>query len=548
MSMPTGTKQINPWAVLIVLMLGNFMALLDLTIVNIAIPTIVDNLHASLDQILWVLNAYSLVFAVLLITSGRLGDIFGPRTIFALGLVIFTIGSASSGLAQNANWLIISRALQGLGAALMSPQGLPFITSLFPPERRGGAFAAMGMLSGLAVLAGPTLGGFIVTHWGWRWIFYLNLPLGALTFILALVLIPDLRPGRMHRLDLQGVALLTLGLLGVVYGLIEGQRYNWGTVTGFISIPLIIGAGVVVLTIFLVGQAVRQQHEPLVSFAVFRDRNFALMALVLAAMGFAMLGLFLPLTIYYQSVLGLSALDAGLAIAAQPIAMMCISPIAAMLAQKVNGKYLLIPGLVVFALGMAYIDWMVRADANRWSFLPGLIAGGVGMGFIWVPVFSLATRDLKPELAGLGSGILSTVQELGAVIASASAGALLQNKLATALSSQATHYAAQLPPKFRGPFVASFKGAASSGLEVGRGQTGSSLHLPVGLPASVVARIESLATAVFTHGFVDAMRPTMVLPIVVVVLGALCTLGVRRGPVAAEAQATARQELVRSAS
>ncbi|HXT36279.1 MAG TPA: MFS transporter, partial [Chloroflexota bacterium] len=169
--MQLSPKPTNPWAVLFVLMLGSFMALLDLTIVNIAIPSIVDGLRASLDQILWVLNAYSLVFAVLLITAGRLGDIFGPRNLFALGLVVFTVGSASSGLSQDPTWLILSRALQGLGAALMSPQGLPFITSLFPAERRGGAFAMMGMVSGLAVLAGPTLGGFIVTHWGWRWIF-----------------------------------------------------------------------------------------------------------------------------------------------------------------------------------------------------------------------------------------------------------------------------------------------------------------------------------------------------------------------------------------
>ena len=153
----TSSLRGNPWAILGVLMLGSFMALLDLTIVNIAIPSILGGLHASLDQILWILNAYSLVFAVLLITSGRLGDLFGPRTMFALGIVVFTLGSLASGLAQDPTWLIASRAVQGLGAALMSPQGLPFITSLFPADRRGGAFAAMGILSGLAVLAGPTL-------------------------------------------------------------------------------------------------------------------------------------------------------------------------------------------------------------------------------------------------------------------------------------------------------------------------------------------------------------------------------------------------------
>ena len=545
--MQSSLKPTNPWAVLFVLMLGSFMALLDLTIVNIAIPSIVDGLRASLDQILWVLNAYSLVFAVLLITAGRLGDIFGPRNLFALGLVIFTAGSASSGLSQDPTWLILSRALQGLGAALMSPQGLPFITSLFPAERRGGAFAMMGMVSGLAVLAGPTLGGLIVTHWGWRWIFYLNLPLGVITLALTFLLVPDLRPGRRHRLDLLGVVLVSAGLLGIVYGLIEGQRYNWGTITGFLTIPEIIGAGVVLLAVFLVVQGARQDGEPLITFAVFRDRNFTLMTLVLAAMGFAMLGLFLPLTIYYQSVLGLSALSAGLTIAPQPIAMMFTSPIAAMLSQKVNGKYLLIPGLALFAAGMGYIDWMAKADAGRWSFLPGLIAGGVGMGFIWVPVYSLATRDLKPQLAGVASGIISTIQELGSVIASAAVGALLQNKLATSLHAQAVHYGAQLPPAVRAHFVASFNQAASGGLEIGRGQTGANLALPAGLPATVVAQVQRLAGAVFTHGFADAMRPTLVLPILVLVLAWGCCFAVKGGPAKPESWETGQPEMERTA-
>src|SRR5262249_19537607 len=249
--------------------MGFFMVLLDLTIVNIAIPSMLDDLKASLDQILWVLNAYSLLFAALLIAAGRLGDIFGPRKLFALGVGIFPLSSAASGLATGATWLIAARAMQGLGAALMSPQALPFITSLFPADRRGGAFAALGMLSGLAVLAGPTLGGFIVTHFGWRWIFFLNLPVGAITLLGALLLIPDLRPGRRHRLDLLGVALVTAGLLGIVFGLIEGQRYNWGTVWGIVTIPAIIGAGVLLLLLFLVVQARRQRREPLVPFAVF---------------------------------------------------------------------------------------------------------------------------------------------------------------------------------------------------------------------------------------------------------------------------------------
>src|SRR2546423_7316962 len=236
--MDAAIRKTNPWAVLAVFALGTFLTLLDLTIVNIAIPSIVDDIHAPLDGILWMLNAYSLVYAVLLITSGRLGDIFGPRQLFAAGVALFTISSALSGLSQDATQLVLSRAGQGFGAALLAPQGLPMITSLFPPNRRGGVFAIFGMLAGLAVVLGPTLGGLIVAHWGWRWILFVNVPVGAPILVLTARLIPDLPPGRPHRLDLVGVALPTVGLFAVVFGLIEGQRYDWGVVTGVISIPL----------------------------------------------------------------------------------------------------------------------------------------------------------------------------------------------------------------------------------------------------------------------------------------------------------------------
>jgi EmrB/QacA subfamily drug resistance transporter len=514
-----------------VLSLGLFMTLLDLTIVNVAIPSILGSLHATLDQVLWMLNAYSLLYAVLLITAGRLGDVRGPRNLFATGIAVFTAASALSGLAQSPQQLILARALQGLGAAIAAPQGLPVMLQLFPAERRGGVFALYGILGGLAVLAGPTTGGFIVSHFGWRWIFFVNVPVGVVTAATALWLVPDLRPGRPHRFDLSGVGLATLGLLGVVFGLIEGQRYDWGRVTGPVTIPMIIGAGCAVLVLFLVQQARRQDSEPLLPFAVFGDRNFTLMTLVLAAMGFSMLGVYLPLTIYLQSVLGLSAIAAGLTIAPQPLAMMVSSGVASSLVSKINGKYLLIPGLLLFAAGVGYIDWALQAVANRWTFLPGLIASGAGLGCVWTPVYSLATRDLRPELGGVASGVISTIQELGGVIAGGAVGALLQNRLAVALHDQAVTYAAQVPAPFRAGFVSAFAGVAQRGLEVGGGQTG----------AMVPAPVQQVAHLVFAHGFVDAMRVTLVLPIAVVVAAAMACLAVRVRPAAATEPTVAKQ-------
>jgi EmrB/QacA subfamily drug resistance transporter len=532
--MDAAIRKTNPWAVLAVFALGTFLTLLDLTIVNIAIPSIVDDIHAPLDGILWMLNAYSLVYAVLLITSGRLGDIFGPRQLFAAGVALFTISSALSGLSQDATQLVLSRAGQGFGAALLAPQGLPMITSLFPPNRRGAVFAIFGMLAGLAVVLGPTLGGLIVANWGWRWIFYVNVPVGALILVLTARVIPDLRPGRPHRLDFLGVGLATAGLLAVIYGLIEGQRYDWGTISGVISIPLVIGVGVALIAIFLAQQARRQGHEPLLPFEVFADRNFALMAFVLMAMGFAIVGVFLPLTIYYQSVLGLDAFSAGLTIAPQPVAMMLASgPIAALI-QKGYAKRILFVGLLLFVAGQGWIAYTVSADGDRWALLPGLIVAGLGMAGVWTPLFDLGTRTLKPRLAGAASGVFSTIQELGAVLATAVIGAVLQNQLGTALHNEATTYSSQLPQPVRGPFIDGFSNAAKQGFEVGAGQSGTVLQLPPGVPADLAAQIGQIAHAVFTHAFVDAMRPAMAVALVLVFIGALVTLRARQ-PRAAEA-------------
>ena len=521
-------RRFNPWVVMLVLSTGMFMTLLDLTIVNIAIPRIVDGVHASLDEVLWMLNAYSLGYAVLLITSGRLGDIVGPRRLFVGGIALFTAASALSGLAPTAGVLIAGRALQGVGAALLAPQSMAILVSIFPPERRGPVFGVFGMLSGLAVVAGPTLGGLLVTDLSWRWIFLVNLPIGVGVLLAASRLVPDLRPGRRHRLDLAGMALVTAAIFCIVYGLIEGQRYDWGTITGPLSIPLLIAAGVVLLGAFLIHQARRQGGEPLLTFALFRDRNFTLMALVLAAMSFFILGIYLPLTIYYQSVLGLSAIAAGLVVAVQPGAMfLSTGPANGPATTRLGANRVLTAGLLLFAAGAAYIAWDVQADSSRWSVVPGLVVGGLGMGCIWGHAFQLATRDLRVELAGVASGTLSTLQEMGAVIASASVGALLQNRLATSLHAQAVAAASHLPAHVAGSFVASFTGAAASGLQIGAGQSGAALRIPAGTPPSLATSLESLAHSVFAEGFVAAMKPTMLLPVGVLGLAAVASLFAR---------------------
>jgi EmrB/QacA subfamily drug resistance transporter len=530
------TETRNPWPILLVTVLGFFMIMLDTTIVYVATPSILSNLHASLDQILWVFNGYLLTYAVLLITAGRLGDLFGPRQMFAVGLIIFTAASALCGLSQDATQLIAARVLQGVGGALLAPQTLSILVAIFPPERRGAAFGINGAVIGISTVAGPTLGGLIVTNWDWRWIFYLNVPVGIIALIGTFLIIPDVRHGARPRFDIVGVLLASVSLFAIVYGLIEGQRYEWGTITGWLSIPLVIAVGVVLFAIFLVWE--RMQRDPLVPLNIFRNRNFSIMNWVGAAVAMAMQGIFIPLTIYTQSVLGMTPLVSGLTFAPMSVASGILAPFAGRLADRIGGKYLLMAGLLIFGAGAAISTLVATTSSTLWTFLPPLVLAGIGMGLIFAPMITVAMRDVQPKMAGASSGVLNTTRQLGSAIGAAAVGAVLQNRLAVAFHDQAVTAANQLPPAFRGRFVDGFTAAAKSGFQVGRGQEGA--KLPSGLPSQVLARLQQLTHDVFVNGYITAMRPTVGLAVVVLGIAAascLFVIGKRRAAKAEEVSA-----------
>ena len=519
----------NPWIVLLVVSLGFFMTLLDLTIVNIAIPNMITKLHASLDDVLWVINAYALVLAVLVITAGRLGDLIGPRIMFMSGIAVFTAASAACGLAPSPGWLIGFRAVQGLGAAMLMPQTLTIITNTFPPERRGAAFGVWGAVAGVATIAGPTLGGLLVTAFDWRWIFFVNLPIGVIVLLITPVIIPDLRLGRRHRIDIPGVLLASAALLAICYGLVEGQKYNWGTITSFISIPLILGVGVLLLIAFLAVQKLTQEREPLVPFAVFRDRNFSVINWVSGVLAVGMMGIFLPVTIFLQSVLGFTALKAGLTLAPASLLSMVVAPAAGRMTDRIGGKYILMSGLTLFAVGMGWMALIARPNSSWQSFVAPLIVAGIGMGCTFAPMVTTAMRNIQPQMAGAASGVLNTVRQVGLVIGTAAVGALLQNQLVSSMSSQAASRSAALPPQTRGRFIAEIQKSASNGIQVGAGQNGGVVK-QAGLPAHLAAEVARIGHDVFTFGFVDAMRTTMIMPVVLLGLGAVSCLAIRRRP------------------
>jgi len=525
----------NPWLVLVVLTSGFFMILLDTTIVNVAIPAMSAGLNTTLDQILWVLNAYILVYAVLLITAGRLGDLYGQRNLFAIGLFIFTVASALCGLSQNATELIAARVLQGIGGAILTPQTLSIITTLFPPERRGAAFGVWGGVAGLATIAGPTVGGAIVTYVSWQWIFFVNVPIGIAALIATFAIIPDIRPGRRHGWDIMGVILATAGLFAVVFGLIEGQRYNWGEIGSYgITIPEVIIAGVAILAVFLVWE--RFQSEPLLPLSLFRDRNFAVANWVAAAISFGMLSLFLPIVIYLQSVRGFSALTAGLTFAPMSLTSMFVAPFAGRFADKVGGKYILLAGISLFTVGFGLVTFVAGPDSTWINFLVPAIIAGAGMGMTFAPMTTIAMRNISPQMSGAASGILNTTRQLGAAIGSAVVGALLQNQLATTLHNQAVSHASALPAAFRDKFVAAFSSVSSNGFEIGTGQNGA--KLPSDLPPAVAHQIAALAHDVFVSAYIDAMKATLVVPIAFLAFTALTTLLIKRRkrPVAAQGE------------
>ncbi len=535
----------NPWLVLVVLTSGFFMILLDTTIVNVAIPAMSAGLNTTLDQILWVLNAYILTYAVLLITAGRLGDLYGQRNLFAIGLFVFTLASALCGFSQNATELILARILQGVGGAILTPQTLAIITTLFPPERRGAAFGIWGGVAGLATIAGPTVGGAIVTYINWRWIFFVNVPIGIAALIATFAIIPDIRPGRRHGWDVMGVLLATAGLFAVVFGLIEGQRFNWGEIGAYgITIPELIIGGVVLLAVFVVWE--RFQAEPLMPLSLFRDRNFAVANWIAAAISFGMLSLFLPIVIYLQSVRGFSALVAGLTFAPMSLTSMVVAPFAGRFADKVGGKYILLAGISLFTIGFGLVTFVAGPDSTWFTFLVPAIIAGAGMGMTFAPMTTVAMRNISPQMSGAASGILNTTRQLGAAIGSAVVGALLQNQLATTLHNQAVSHAGALPAAFRDQFVAAFSSVASNGFEIGTGQNGA--KLPANLPPAVQHQLTVLAHDVFVSAYIDAMKGTLVVPIAFLGLTALTTLLIRRRNRPAAAQGEPVQDQVAAAA
>ncbi|MDN4173477.1 DHA2 family efflux MFS transporter permease subunit [Nocardioides sp. SOB77] len=468
----TATK--DPWPALLALCLGFFMILVDSTIVSVATPAIIEDLEADVNAVVWVTSAYLLAYAVPILITGRLGDRFGPRRMYLAGLTVFTLASLWCGLTGSVEGLVAARVVQGLGAAMITPQTMAIITRIFPAERRGKAMALWGATAGVATLVGPILGGVLVDGLGWEWIFFINVPVGVVGFVLALRLVPVL-PTNAHRFDWLGVALSGTGMFLLVFGVQEGHQLDWSPLVW----SMIVG-GVAVLALF-VGWQARNRAEPLVPLGLFGDRNFSLANVAISAMGFAITAMAIPLMLWAQVVRGLSPTRSALLLVPMAVMTIVLARPVGGLTDRVHPRVLTGFGFTAIIGSLVWLALAIGPDGSILWLVPPMLLLGVGNAFVWAPTSATATRNLPPHQAGAGSGVYNATRQVGAVLGSAAIAVLMDARLA----------AEGLP--------------AYGGGEAGASAVGD-------LPADVA------------QSFSDAMGASLLLPPAVLLLGLLAVL------------------------
>ncbi len=416
----------NPWNALWAMMLGFFVILVDSTIVAVANPSIMAALDIGYDTVIWVTSSYLLGYAVPLLVAGRLGDRLGPKNLYLLGLAVFTAASLWCGLAGGIGMLITARAVQGVGAALLTPQTLTVITRTFPADRRGMAMSVWGATAGVATLIGPLAGGVLVDRLGWEWIFFVNVPIGVVGLGLAFVLIPDL-PVHRHRFDVIGVVLSGIGMFLVVFALQEGESQGWAP-----WIWALIVGGIGCLAVFIYWQAVTA-GEPLVPLHIFRDLDFGLANVGVAVIGFAATAMVLPVMFYAQAVCGMSPTRSALLTAPMAIATGLLAPVVGRIVDRAHPRSVVGFGFSVLAIALTWLSIEMTPTTPIWRLVLPFAAVGVGMAFIWSPLAATATRNLPPHLAGAGSGVYNATRQVGAVLGSAGMAAFMTSRISADL-------------------------------------------------------------------------------------------------------------------
>ena len=409
------------WWTLAAMCFALFMIMLDNTVVNVALPSIQRDLGASLSSLEWTVNAYTLTFAVLLVTGGRLGDIFGRRRMFLFGVVVFALASATIGFAPTDGWLVASRAIQGIGAAFMMPATLSIITVTFPAEERGRAIGTWAGVSALALAIGPVVGGALTEYVTWRAIFFLNLPVAVGAVFVTLFAARESRDeSSRHTIDWPGIATISVGLTALVLALIEGNSWGWGSAR---IVSLLVVAAVSLVTFAIVE---RRVPEPMVDFTLFRSNTFVGTNAVAFIVSFAMLAMFFFVALYMQNILGYSAIEAGVRFLPSTLMIVLIAPLAGRLTDRIGPRPLIVTVLSLVTVAL-FLQTRITVDTGYALLLPAFVLMGIGMALTMSPMSTAAMNSVAAHKAGVASGILSMSRMVGGTFGVAALGALFQH-------------------------------------------------------------------------------------------------------------------------
>ncbi|HEX6653337.1 MAG TPA: MFS transporter [Thermoleophilaceae bacterium] len=416
------------WWTLIVVCLAIFMLLVDVTIVNVALPSIQKELGSSFEDLQWVVDAYALALAAILLASGSLGDLLGRRSVFVLGLVIFSGASLLCGLSGSPVMLNVSRAVQGAGGAMMFANSLALIAQEFPANERGTALGIWGATTGFAVAVGPLVGGALTDAFGWEWIFLVNVPIGLATLALTLMKVRDSERDPTASIDWGGLVTFSAGLFCIVFALIRGNDDGWGSA----KIIGLLAAGAVLLAVFVAIE--RRRDQPMLDLRLFRIPTFTGAQIVAFSIHASMFSMFLYLTLYMQNVLGYSPLETGVRFLPVSLLSFLAAPIAGKLAERYPVRLFLTAGLGLIGLGLLEMHGVKPSD-DWTTLLPGFILAGIGIGFVNPPLATAAIGVVEPRRSGAASGINSTARQVGTAVGIAGLGAILQSKLTHGLGA-----------------------------------------------------------------------------------------------------------------